>query len=389
MFCKNCGTAINEGSRFCPKCGWDSTGAGNAQQSNAQQSNAQQSNYQQVNAQSAAQYSADGVYMPPANKKSKTPILAAVGVLAVIAVVLAVLFTRSNPLARTIKAAANLKGMKGADISASLDAGYDNFDVDLSFKLGKDTEHSLMELEGRMDGDTVRVAFADGDLGMTEDGEYYGFYKDFLDEVEDELNGSLEELGIKVDINKLVKNGKLNEKYIKELAEDAKPEDYDEDMVEGMAKMINDFIFKECNKSKVWKSFIDDYEKSGGKYSYSVDVAKLGLAFIDYIEDCKDSGNKKVKEAAKFLEENVFDDNLKEVKSALREGKGEIVIDVEYSTKGGRLASLEMSYDEGKVSLEIENYNKPDIDEDDIKDFLDECEDGQDDYDYYDDYWDY
>lgn len=392
MFCKNCGKELPAGIRFCPGCG-----------TAIQNTNTNNSNYRTP--QQTETYGASTLppYLPPKPKKSRKPlVLLGAGVLAIVLVAFVIfkIFFSGNPISNTVMAAAKLKNMTGANVSIKYSMEYkstdDDWDYDYSnsakinaaFKLGKDMESSILDATVVANSDRVRIAFYDGDLAGQSDGNYIYVY-DAIDKLQDMVDEGLKDsdIDLDIDVNDLIKNGKINEKYIRKLLKEMDiDDDVDKDFVEGVQKIVTDFIFKECNKKKVQKKFISGYKRSGNTYSYSIDTAELGAAFLDYVVDCKKSGNAEVKKAAKELLKDV--DDIDDVKDELEEQEGNNVIDVSYSTKSGRLATLEIavntknrySKEKVKFSIKIENYNKPDIDSKGIEKFMEKAEDRAEDF---------
>ena len=390
MFCENCGRQLADGVKFCPGCG---TAISEKETVNpAQQSNGE-TYLPEGNGQAAGTEINVGqpVVTPPVYgytkpKKSKKPFIflgVGIAVLIVAAAMVMLLISAINPISQTFMAVAKLKDMSGANISVDTNVGGSRMSADMAFEFGKDLESSVLDATVGVYGEKVRIVYSDGDLGGEADGTYI-FFSDVIDMLQDAVDELLEEadMDIDIDVNNLVKDGGINESYIRELYENADIEalyndDYDEDIAEGMTKLFTDFIIRECGKKDVQEKFLSGYKKSGNTYEYTVDMAGAALAFIEYLENCENSRNKNVSEAAELMLDNlyIYDD----AKAELEDHKGEVTVDVKYSTAGGRLCDLDLEFDvedEGRFgfSLSIENYNKPDINMDDIQDFLEEAD---------------
>ena len=64
-FCRECGSPLKEGARFCPNCGTQIVGATTAQNTNTQQQSYQQQNFQQAQPQQP--------YQQPKQPQSQQP----------------------------------------------------------------------------------------------------------------------------------------------------------------------------------------------------------------------------------------------------------------------------------------------------------------------------
>ena len=322
-------------------------------------------------------------------KKSKRPFIL-VGIAAVliaaIAVVLCLVINGINPVANTLLAVGRLRDMTGANITVRTEGNNAaTNEIVIAFDFGSDLKDSALDIEfNRLPTDTmIHMAALDGNLGIEAGGEYIYFsgYTSILESILN--NGIKAKLGVDpgIDANKLIKDSKINGEYILELAKDLSGADYDEETIRGIKKLFADFVARECSKKSVWNKFIYGYKGSAGSCEYTVDPAELGLVFIDYLDKCGDSRNSEVKKAAELILDRLQD--VSGAKSALEKNRGDFAAFVSYTTKGGRLAELEIKAGNTKTELAIDSFNKPEINREELREFMDEVQDSSVDYSRY------
>ena len=181
MFCRNCGTQVNDGTKFCPNCGTPVEVPGNAQNVGGAQPAGQ---YQQPNGQ---QYYQPAGGKPP--KKSKKPLIfIIIAIVVLIAVIVGVVFA--------VKGCSNDSGSSSGDSKKS-EASSDRSDKKDEDEDAKEEEEQkeessfeepiakLMQGIEEQDGEIMLSAFSDGTIEVLSEESGYNETElaDYLEEM--------------------------------------------------------------------------------------------------------------------------------------------------------------------------------------------------------------
>lgn len=406
MFCKNCGTQMNDDAAFCPACG-------------TQTANTQQDAYSQ------ADYTQQEYYAPQENafyqqpevsgkKKKKLGkkgaiIIAAVAVVLVGAIVfgfmapgltnLSTMLGMSSEMNEVFEAAKKtVFDSKSMTITLSARNSYSYHDdyyeevysysnkLDLTcyVEFGDDVDSTIAFVEGtrkyensygEKDTYNVKGGLLDGELYSSDGGKLHMTASDVLENAEDEIS-YYGKIDLEDTINEIL-NGKIDEKsvedifdtLIRDLIESAIDEELDASIevptYDECMKIFKRFFVKGLSKDAV------TFEKNGDKYEYTVDLGTFLDDFADFAEDDK--------EVSEYVEEiaDAADEDPDDFYDAIREEadycsdedaelKGEIRVE------GGRLTylSIDLTDDDGNgtvYELTVSDVNKTTVDPDDIK----------------------
>lgn len=165
MFCKNCGSQINEGQKFCPNCGMQ------VQQESNQNAGESQNSYQQAPVNSYQQpqygeYHQEGAKSP--KKKSNTTIIVVCVILGVAVIVAA--------------AAGIFLGLKFFGKNSGKGSGLPFSQKESSYT---DPLDSLMKGMEEQDGEILLDAFSDGTIEILE--EQSGYSKEDIADMFEEI----------------------------------------------------------------------------------------------------------------------------------------------------------------------------------------------------------
>lgn len=412
MFCKNCGTQMNDDAAFCPACG-------------TQTANTQQDAYSQADYTQQASYTQQEYYAPQENafyqqpevsgkKKKKLGkkgaiIIAAVAVVLVGAIVfgfmapgltnLSTMLGMSSEMNEVFEAAKKTvfdsKSMTAElSIKARYEEDYWNSDtyeyetrdyttsgnIVCYVEFGDDVDSTiaLIERSGKNSygrNYEIKYGLLDGELYSSDYGKHNMTASDVLENAEDEIS-YYGKIDLEDTINEIL-NGKIDEKsvedifdtLIRDLIEDAIGKELDASIevptYDECMKIFKRFFVKGLSKDAV------TFEKNGDKYEYTVDLGTFLDDFADFAEDDE--------EVAGYVEEiaDAADEDPDDFYDAIREEadycsdedaelKGEIRVE------GGRLTylSIDLTDDDGYgivYELTVSDVNKTTVDPDDIK----------------------
>lgn len=412
MFCKNCGTQMNDDAAFCPACG-------------TQTANTQQDAYSQADYTQQASYAQQEYYAPQENafyqqpevsgkKKKKLGkkgaiIIAAVAVVLVGAIVfgfmapgltnLSTMLGMSSEMNEVFEAAKKTvfdsKSMTVTLSARRSNSYYDNYyEEDYSYsrkesytcyvEFGDDVDSTIALIEGsykyensygEKDTADVKYGLLDGELYSSYDGKADFTASDVLENVEDNIS-YYGKIDLEDTINEIL-NGKIDEKsvedifdtLIRDLIESAIDEELDASIevptYDECMKIFKRFFVKGLSKDAV------TFEKNGDKYEYTVDLGTFLDDFADFAEDDKEVAGyvEEIADAADEDPDNFYDAIREEADYCSDEDaelKGEIRVE------GGRLTylSIDLTDDDGNgtvYELTVSDVNKTTVDPDDIK----------------------
>ena len=309
-------------------------------------------------------------------------ILAAIVFLGAICLVL--FLGGGNYVTVTFDSVANVSKLSSFDFSISVEGKNEEMLLDGSLVLGKDLKESILDVTIESKGSSswnsyeekTRVVFNENKLALSElyyGDEYYSYEEDVIEGAEKYLNNLI---GKKINLNSFVKNKhwdieKINETMMKYMALSGD---------EITTDVLQDFLGKECKKKSVWSSFISDGKKKVGlktEYTYTIEVDDFIEELGGYLRKVQKSGSSKKKEEAKYWEEM-----LEEMGGVLGK-KADVTLVV---GAGKKLHSLSIKTHVGNeninINIEISNHNKAKADGDDITKFFDAAEE-------YNDTWGY
>ena len=352
MYCSECGTKLDEGTKFCGSCG--------AKQQQQAATEVRDNTVMQSHNVTDAVNTANTVTVETIKPKKKSPLIKIVSVFALVAIVITGgvigamnfpkilgLFSKqpSNSLAVTANSIVNLSDLSYFDYKITVTTG-DEYSMTIKgfLALGKDLYSSVLNLElDQTDiyfNNKVKAFFYDGDIGgysksVYSEESFFGAseYEEYeymaKDDIIDELIMALESMGIdpeelNIDFNKFVKNGKFNGEEFKRIGDElsknplnyladiisfVQVSDFADENISGLGLSTDEYLknlekliaeinaltqkfLLECEKEEFINQFIsnDETVKEGGSttYNYTLNVFKFANTFVKYIIESVD-----------------------------------------------------------------------------------------------------
>ena len=418
MFCRNCGTQMNDDAAFCPVCGTQTAGA-QQQEAYVQNDYTQQAAYTQTDYTQQAAYAQDdsAFYQQPEDggkKKGKklgkkgTIIIAAVAVVLVGAIVfgfmapgltnLSTMLGMSSQMNEVFEAAKNTvfdsKNMTVTLTQKTSNSYYDDWDErDYSYsnklevacyvEFGDDVDSTIAFVEGtrkyensygEKDTTSVKYGLLEGELYSSDYGKADVTASDVLERAEDNIS-YYGKIDLEDTINEIL-NGKIDEKsvedifdtLIRDLIENAIDEELDASIevptYDECMKIFKRFFVKGLSKDAV------TFEKNGDKYEYTIDVGTFLEDFANFAEEDK-VVSAYVEEIADAVDEDPDDfyDNIRDEADYFSDE--DIEISGEIMVKGNKLTYISVVEKDGNYTsiteLSFTDINKTTVDPDDIK----------------------
>ena len=352
MLCNKCGSTLGDEAVFCSKCGM-AVSAGNISE--------RKSNLMKLAA----------------------IILASMIVLGgVIFAISAMFFGGGNCLAVTADSIINIAKLSSFDFNLSVELpGDTEFTYEGILSLGKDLKSSILDVtctekyynyySRQIYEDEMRLVFYN-DTWATSDldygNEYYEYGSNSIKTAEIILNNLV---GKKIEINSLVKNRRWDKKKIDEILGKiaSAMNDFDKDEAFGV---LEDFLYKECNKKDVLDSFVSGSRKKRvgikTEYVYTVNLGDFFEEFDGYIRKVQKNGSKGDKVGAKAWADLLEGLHI----SGMGDGELDVIVVV---GPGNVLHSLSFEasyYGESflNVDVVVSNHNKAKLNIDDVKNFI-------------------
>ena len=315
MFCKKCGSQIDEDSVFCSKCGSSISNDFAKEQSVV----------------------SDSSFSVVAKKKKYKKILIPSAAILLVVSLLVIAYATSffglvpalhakAPVALAFKSLNSTKDLSSAEFELYVKGDGSKHSASGYFVLGKDLKNSSFDIRMTVNDKSGRAVYSQGNGGSLEESHYeylskVDTLKGFLshgpilytpEDHEEELErlipnisdaeNTIEKEKYQREIDKwksyiftandFVQNNAINIDLIKKifqtqmeyqglvLSDEAKKE---------AEKLISDFAFKECEKEVVYSKFIDGFHKSKNgslnAYSFTLDAPELAVTFLEYLRN--------------------------------------------------------------------------------------------------------
>ena len=271
-------------------------------------------------------------------------IAAAVVILAAVFVVIRIFTTAINPISRTALALVGLRDISGGNVTVTYSGGRE-LRMELGFQLGSDLKTSTFD--GRMSG--LRAVADSGELAADVGGVLM-YLDDIYELLEEPVNSAI---GLDLELNRLVKDGKVNYGYLGSLAKGSG----------GKKELLLDFVLRECGKKNVQSGFLSGYAKDGETTQYTLDIGAFKAAFESFLKRSEESGSEAVRRAAVDL-----------LKSGLLSQETEGSVRVSYTVTENLAARWEFVLDHETITVELNNFNEPELDMEEIRAFVDNAE---------------